>query len=114
MIQSMKWERDEAFSERDQLRDEVERQGTQLAEWRAQYDYIDAQNERLRPRQITTDDELDALPAGSVILADIHGAPAALERFDGGCWFATGCDLPRDDQSIHLPARLLHTPEGDS
>ena len=63
----------------------------------------------LRPRTITTEEELDALPVGSILL-DVDGD--ACQRFRGG-WRAT-VNEPNDDPwlsdtlEVDLPATVVH------
>ncbi len=88
---------------------EVERQAAQLAEWRAQYDAIDADNERLRaevarltPRKVDTVEDLDALPYGAVIL---DRDTAVLQKDSDGLWLEPGAS----DLTPVLPALVLWT-----
>src|SRR5690606_21838849 len=61
-----------------------------------------------RTRVVTTVDELDALPVGSVVLDRLlmpwHKRP-------GARWYATGWDGGVRSPAIPLPARVLYDPE---
>ncbi|UYL88331.1 hypothetical protein SEA_EVEPICKLES_44 [Arthrobacter phage EvePickles] len=73
-----------------------------------------------KPRIITTTEELDSLPVGSVVLSDayrymVHGGadcgwPIAFQRWDDKLWHrgARSGDTHPDN---FLPATVLHEPE---
>lgn len=61
-----------------------------------------------KPRTITTAEELDALPEGSVILSS--GGDSAQK--DGvGYWYLWGGDIGLESAEVALPAMVLHEPE---
>ena len=88
---------------------EVERQAAQLAEWRAQYDAIDADNERLRaevarltPRRVETVAEAEELPEESVIFTALG---VILQKDEG--WWAPGIDEERTLHARCFPAVVV-------
>lgn len=70
-----------------------------------------------KPRTITTEDELDALPVGSVVLSDpyrymVHGGadcgwPIAFQKWDDGLWHR-GARSGSTHPDNFLPATVLH------
>lgn len=60
-----------------------------------------------KPQQVTTIEELDALPAGSMIL---DSDPDALLKTDSGGWLSIhdGDHIPYKNFSVTLPATVLH------
>ena len=65
-----------------------------------------------KPQQVTTAEELDALPVGSVVLSDpyrhhSHGYPVAFQRWDTGNWHRGGRSSDTHPDYI-LPATVLH------
>lgn len=66
--------------------------------------------------EITTPEELDTLPVGSVVL---DGVGRASQRYRGDspkCWFRTNCDFPgrtADRVLRYGPARVIHRPDTD-
>jgi len=63
-----------------------------------------------RPREVSTVDQLDALPVGSAVLSE-YGA--VWERESDGLWIETGQTWRLKPTGIALPARVLHNPEED-
>jgi hypothetical protein len=67
-----------------------------------------------KPRTITTAEELDALPNGSVVLSDVyrahHGQAISFQRWEDGCWHrgARSSDTHPDN---FLPAIVLYSPK---
>ncbi len=62
------------------------------------------------PRVVTTIEELDALPEGTIIRAVCWGdEPAAIERING-VWYETGVQVQFESARITLPATILYTP----
>jgi len=61
-------------------------------------------------REVTTVDELDALPIGSVVLDHRSTFPEARQKFSTGWWVA-GEECPLAAADILLPARVLYDPE---
>ena len=61
--------------------------------------------------RVTTRDELDALPAGSVVQSD---AGTIACRFDGVYGVVFGDDRPFLWDALALPALVLHIPEAAS
>jgi hypothetical protein len=61
-------------------------------------------------RVVTTVDELDALPIGSVVLDHRSTFPEAWQKFHTGWWVA-GEEYPLAAADIPLPARVLYDPE---
>lgn len=59
-----------------------------------------------KPRTITTHEELDALPEGSVIHS---GEGAVFEKCHSG-WIETGRGGVMDPEDIALPATVIHEP----
>lgn len=104
---------------------ELERKSAQLAEWRAQYDAIDTELERLRQqRTIGTVAELDALPFLAIIREIFKPSPGkgldyggVYERRTSGWHCIAGAytaDGPHNGPP-RLPCRLLWLPEwGDA
>ena len=68
-----------------------------------------AEVERLTPREITTVEELDALPEGSLVL-DSASPPCPWELSDDA-WWAPGDGASHPTLAITLPGRVLWTPE---
>lgn len=62
-----------------------------------------------KPRTITTAEELDALPVGSVILS--NGGEDSAQKDDEGYWYLWGGDIGLVSEEIMLPATVLYTPE---
>lgn len=62
-----------------------------------------------KPRIITTVEELDALPEGSVILT--NGGEDSAQKDGEGEWYLWGGNFGLDSEDIFLPATVLHTPE---
>lgn len=100
-------------------RDPVPTGVVELGDWASEHlpDLL-AEVERLRPRRIDTVEELDALPDGSVIRANIcdigevHVKSSDHHLADlYGPWFPTGYEVPCPSDEIALPALLLPTPE---
>jgi hypothetical protein len=62
-----------------------------------------------KPRTITTVEELDALPAGSMIL---DSDPDALLRTESGGWYSVhvGDHFPYSSSAITHPATVFHEP----
>lgn len=75
----------------------------------AERDAALAEVERLTPREITTVEDLDALPEGSIVL-DSDGPPCPWELSDDA-WWAPGDGQPHHATALALPARVLWTPE---
>ncbi|OBH08947.1 hypothetical protein [Mycobacterium sp. E1747] len=62
--------------------------------------------------------ELDALPEGSVVLADTGDIGCVYAKWPEhhlaslyGPWYQTGYEVPCDSDEIELPARLIWHPE---
>lgn len=67
-----------------------------------------------KPRIITTAEELDALPVGSVVLDnDGYGEvyQKAARRPAGIKWYETGYAIHWDSLELNLPATVLYSPE---
>ena len=64
-----------------------------------------------RARTITTVDQLDALPVGSVVLSE---QGAVFEHDHDGFWAEPGFTWRPMSKDMALPARVLYTPEEDS
>lgn len=62
-----------------------------------------------KPRTITTVEELDALPEGSVILT--NGGEDSAQKDGEGEWYLWGGDFGLDSEDTHLPAIVLWEPE---
>lgn len=70
-----------------------------------------------KPKPVTTAEELDSLPAGSVVLSDpyrymVHGGadcgwPVAFQRWDDGMWHR-GARSGSTHPDNFLPATVLH------
>jgi hypothetical protein len=64
-----------------------------------------------KPRTITTVDELDALPVGTIILEVDGSASRAAKRHNGRNWWADGPDALSASALIPLPATVIYAPE---
>lgn len=91
------------------LQDDRRLKGSQLAWAGYSADAILAAGYR-RPRTVTTVEELDALPAGSMIL---DSDPDALLRTESAGWYSVhdGDHIPYSSSAITLPATVLHEPD---
>ena len=73
---------------------------------------LKAEVERLRPRQIETVEELDALPSGSVIRVNTNrGLVFEKWRSSETRWHQVGTESSKGSERIHLPALLIWTPK---
>jgi len=67
-----------------------------------------------KPRTITTTEELDALPNGSVVLSDVykahHGQAISFQRWEDGLWHR-GARSGSTHPDNFLPVSVLHEPE---
>ncbi|WP_138985352.1 hypothetical protein [Gordonia otitidis] len=70
-------------------------------------DDLVAEVKRLTPREITTVEELEDLPVGSVVRSD---EGAVYERHSPN-WLEAGFAWHPSSDNIALPARVLHIPE---
>jgi len=62
------------------------------------------------PREVTTVEELDALPEGIVILSEVGGVWERWLDGIGAVWRETGSSAKHYASDIALPARILFTP----
>jgi hypothetical protein len=66
-----------------------------------------------KPRTITTAEELDTLPNGSVVLSDVyisnHGQAISFQRWEDGLWHR-GARSSFTDPDNFLPATVLYEP----
>ena len=60
----------------------------------------------VKPTVLTTAEQLDSLPAGSVILS--NGGEDSAQKDDDGYWYLWGGDIGLESSEINLPADLLH------
>ena len=60
-------------------------------------------------RVVTTVEELDALPVGSVV-RDVERT-ALCEKWDGNMWADVAYEYTLSSSSIHLPTTVLYEPE---
>ena len=64
---------------------------------------------------VTTREELDALPVGSVVIetlpAEANMAPWVFEMDELGTWMTTCSDKAYYSSQINIPARVIYTPE---
>ena len=60
-------------------------------------------------RVVTTVEELDALPVGSIV-RDVERA-ALDEKWDDDTWAEAGYEYTFSSRSIHLPAAVIYDPE---
>jgi len=63
-----------------------------------------------KPRTITTVEELNALPNGSIIL-EVDGNPLRANREGGRNWWLDGPDAMSGSPLIPLPVTVLHEPK---
>jgi hypothetical protein len=67
-----------------------------------------------KPRTITTEEELDALPNGSVVLSEVyrahHGLSISFQRWEDGAWHR-GARSGSTDPSYFLPVTVIHEPK---
>jgi hypothetical protein len=66
-----------------------------------------------KPRTITTVEELDALPGGSLILDALNYCREAAKLKDGNVWRSMGPASVRSSGQLPLPVTVLHEPGPD-
>jgi hypothetical protein len=69
-----------------------------------------------KPRTITTEAELDALPNGSVVLSEVytahHGQAISFQRWEDGLWHR-GARSGSTHPDNFLPVTVLYEPSGE-
>lgn len=70
-----------------------------------------------KPRTITTAEELDALPNGTVVLSNVykahHGVAISFQRWEDGCWHR-GARSSDTHPEYFLPVTVIHEPAAQS